>query len=536
MLIEAMACGTPVVAYRHGSVPEVVEHGVSGLIVDDFDGAVAAVGQIGALDRRAVRRTFERRFTAEVMARNYLRVYRGGSEALAKCTVRPRPALKRPSRRLLQTGIMTDEVATNVADPRSIAPAAEPPPPTPAITFYIPATSSLAERRPRTLKHGDTFGLFDHYGDLVAGEGSPEGIYHKDTRFLSSLQLLINDRRPLLLSSTVQDNNTVLTADLTNPDFFDRRHRLHLPRDTIHMLRSKFMWQAQTFERLGVRNFGERPHAVALTFTFERRFRRSVRGPRPAPGGARADRGAAGGAQAVVFTYHGLAGDVWQTTLEFGPPPRTCRSDRASLRADASAPGSGPSLFLTVRCDGEAEQAVGASALLHRHARRSPGAARSRTAGARRSRPRTRSSTRSPAARWPTSTMLITDTPHGPYPYAGIPWFSTAFGRDGIITAAQLLWLDPTIADGVLGFLAAHQATAHRPGGRRRAGQDPARDPARRDGSARRGAVRPLLRRGRQHAAVRDAGRHVFRAHRRSRPAARRSGRACRRRLRWIDE
>ncbi|WP_162576187.1 glycosyltransferase family 4 protein [Variovorax sp. PBL-H6] len=76
VLIEAMACGTPVIAWRCGSVPEVVDHGVSGLIVDDEVEAIAAVHQIGALDRNEVRATFERRFSAATMAKSYVELYR----------------------------------------------------------------------------------------------------------------------------------------------------------------------------------------------------------------------------------------------------------------------------------------------------------------------------------------------------------------------------------------------------------------------------------------------------------------------------
>ena len=75
VMIEAMACGTPVIAYRSGSVPEVIEHGVSGFIVDDIDGAVEAVGRLDELDRATVRATFEKRFTVDRMARDYVRLY-----------------------------------------------------------------------------------------------------------------------------------------------------------------------------------------------------------------------------------------------------------------------------------------------------------------------------------------------------------------------------------------------------------------------------------------------------------------------------
>ena len=76
VMIEAMACGTPVVAWRCGSVPEIVDEGVTGFVVASEDEAVAAVERSASLDRHAVRAAFERRFSATVMARNYVGLYR----------------------------------------------------------------------------------------------------------------------------------------------------------------------------------------------------------------------------------------------------------------------------------------------------------------------------------------------------------------------------------------------------------------------------------------------------------------------------
>ena len=75
-MIEAMATGTPVIAWRKGSVPQVIDEGVTGFVVDSIEGAVRAVGQIGVLDRTAVRQQFEARFTSSQMATKYLAVYK----------------------------------------------------------------------------------------------------------------------------------------------------------------------------------------------------------------------------------------------------------------------------------------------------------------------------------------------------------------------------------------------------------------------------------------------------------------------------
>ena len=83
VMIEAMACGTPVIAYDRGSVPEIVEDGRTGFIVHDEDSAVAAVARLPALDRQAIRGHFEKRFTARRMALDYVETYQGLIDALA---------------------------------------------------------------------------------------------------------------------------------------------------------------------------------------------------------------------------------------------------------------------------------------------------------------------------------------------------------------------------------------------------------------------------------------------------------------------
>ena len=92
VMIEAMACGTPVIAFRCGSVPEIIEDGVSGFIVDTMDEAFAAVQRLDTLDRAGVRKAFEQRFTAEHMTNNYLKIYRKLADLRRQVLVLPQAA------------------------------------------------------------------------------------------------------------------------------------------------------------------------------------------------------------------------------------------------------------------------------------------------------------------------------------------------------------------------------------------------------------------------------------------------------------
>lgn len=349
---------------------------------------------------------------------------------------------------------MTQNISADLASSEPIPTGSVP------VQFYIPATSSIQERRPRTLKHGDTFGVFDHYGNIVGGGGSPEGVYHKDTRYLSDLQILINRRRPLLLSSAVQDNNALLTVDLTNPDFLVDG-QIDLARDLIHVVRSKFLWDGTHYERLGIRNYDNEPRTIELAVTFAADFADifEVRGHSRTRHGKKS---VALEKDRVIFTYNGLDGILRRTVLHFDPVPDELDHEVALLRFDLPA-GGRRSMFLTVSCEEEEQVTTVSRRRFFARLREARRALRKSTAR---------------AASVETSHnifnevlcraiadlyMLLTDTDYGPYPYAGIPWFSTAFGRDAIITAIELLWIDPAIAKGVLRFLAATQAKELRP-------------------------------------------------------------------------
>src|ERR1700677_1452409 len=140
----------------------------------------------------------------------------------------------------------------------------------PAPQFAIAVSATLQERRTRTLKHGDTFAVFDHRGDIGGEPGNSEGLYRCDTRVLSQFQLLLEEARPLLLSSMTQDDNAVFSADLSNPDLLVDG-QIALRRENVHVNRVRFVWSGACYERLQVRNFSDRFLQLRLTYRFASR-------------------------------------------------------------------------------------------------------------------------------------------------------------------------------------------------------------------------------------------------------------------------
>jgi glycogen debranching enzyme len=333
----------------------------------------------------------------------------------------------------------------------TIEPAPGPGGPSP---YYIQAAAPLADERSRVLKHGDLFAVFDHYGDIQPVGLHEQGLYHEGTRFLSCFQLGLGRDRPLFLSSTIKEDNDLFVADLTNPDIAGDGAKA-IPRGTLHLFRTKLLWQGACYERLRIKNYGLSPVEVALGLHFEADFVDifEVRGTRRARrgqtlGGTVRDDG-------VTLAYRGLDEVVRRTRLAFAPRPATLSANEAHYRFTLR-PTQEENLYVTVACEngGTAqplsyEQAAAAAADDLKRAQ--AGACQIR-------------SSKQHFNGWVNRSvadlhMLITQTPSGLYPYAGVPWFSTPFGRDGIITALECLWVNPSLARGVLAYLAATQAT-----------------------------------------------------------------------------
>lgn len=302
------------------------------------------------------------------------------------------------------------------------------------------------------LKDGDAFLVADHWGDVKAGA---DGLFERDTRLLSRFVLTVGRTRPSRLSSGVTKDNVFFTCHSTNRPLPPMGGR-SAPAGVLHLERRRFIWDRRLFERVRMVNHGVEDILLPLTFEFDADFAdifqvrgtpRSKRGEihPPVIDGRR-----------VTFSYTGLDGVKRTSCLAFSEPPARLSANRAEFMFSLPR---GRSLDLFIECGLDAcdqpDEArwrwhgILARLAMRRRLRRGAIVEGGRNQGFNDWLRQSRADI----------ALLVTDLPTGPYPYAGTPWFSTPFGRDGIITAWQMLWIDPSLAKGVLTYLASRQAT-----------------------------------------------------------------------------
>lgn len=138
--------------------------------------------------------------------------------------------------------------------------------------YYISVNSNYTDDRVKILNHADTFGIFDRRGDIKKIGEEIQGIYHNGTRYISDLELRINNLSPLLLSSSVKDENEVLSVDLTNPSITDAAGN-YIPKDSLYIGRSKFMNSGECHEKITVSNYGIDVHEFEISLSFNADFK-----------------------------------------------------------------------------------------------------------------------------------------------------------------------------------------------------------------------------------------------------------------------
>ncbi|MGC2626004.1 MAG: amylo-alpha-1,6-glucosidase [Candidatus Udaeobacter sp.] len=326
--------------------------------------------------------------------------------------------------------------------------------------FYIRSSSARVDVRTRVLKQGNMYAVFDRFGDVDTFGTGELGLFYQDTRFLSRLTLKLGKDRPLLLSSTVREDNAVLAVDATNPDVW-RDSEIVVPRGTIHVFRSKILWDKACHERLRIHNYGRAAVDFVLSIEFDADFadifelrgmHRERRGRLLEP--EITDDG-------LVLAYEGLDQRFRRTRITFDPKPSRVTKSIVNCQVRLE-PGENANHQWIIACEVDGDSRGGSESyekIMH-----------DATAALERTRAQEPQifADNEQFNDWLNRSladlhMMRTETRYGPYPYAGVPWFSTVFGRDGIITALQSLWFDPTLARGVLAYLAANQADAEKP-------------------------------------------------------------------------
>ena len=322
-----------------------------------------------------------------------------------------------------------------------------------------PCSHEGAHEGPRgyahSLKDGATFVVLDEHGDINRGGWGHQGLYHGDTRYVSRLALSIEGAPPVLLYAATRHDNSAYVSHLLSPEFSAGGQTIDA--GAIHLERTVTVSAARYYEQLHLTSYALEPVLVRVGYEIGADFRDmfEIRGIERA---ARGDASAAewnGGD--VSWSYVGRDETRRETRVCFDPAPDSCGGNRAEflLRLE---PRQLATLNLVADCG---DASAGAMEASHCTAAAGQVATERRRAAAARCDVRTSNELYN---RWLERSaadldMLTTPVATGRYPFAGLPWFNAIFGRDGIITALETLWVDAGLARGVLTTLAEHQAT-----------------------------------------------------------------------------
>jgi glycogen debranching enzyme len=297
---------------------------------------------------------------------------------------------------------------------------------------------------------GNTFVVSDASGDIY---GSADGYFHDDTRLLSFLRLTVGGEPTSLLSAAVSEDNVFFTSHSTNRPLAPIGGAGGPP-GAVHLERRRFLSSSRLYERCRFTNYGTDSVELSIALSFNADFKDifEIRGHNRAQRGVQFEPIAT--EDRVEFRYIGLDNITRVSVIQFSDVPIAFGPTDAQFSLYVK-PGASADLYVEIgpqESDKPSKQRFEAAA----ERARSPMREKLQR-GAQISTSDVLFNAWLMKSRADLA-LLTTELLTGPYPYAGIPWFSTMFGRDAIISAWQALWLDPYLARGVILFLATTQA------------------------------------------------------------------------------
>lgn len=320
--------------------------------------------------------------------------------------------------------------------------------------FHTASESVNSSDETNVLNHSNTFGLFDRQGNIHPQGKMVQGIYHNGTRFINKLILTLNGQKPLLLSSIIKEDNDIFSIDLANPHLDD----FDIPENTIHISRNMFVREGAFYEEINCVSYADKDCQFNLTLAFNGDFKDifEIRGVERKVIVNKVRYSVYG--NGFDFQNEGLDHLTRKTVIDFKTNAEFTLKNGKAMFCIALSPGKPVnicySISMVIGDEATATQDyLSAKASIEKDLESS----NSIFAGIKTSNEH--------FSHWIDRSKvdllsLLAKTAEGmKYPYAGVPWYNTSFGRDGIITAMETLWLAPDISRDVLLFLARKQAT-----------------------------------------------------------------------------